>query len=69
MHNIGDLHRLAKRRLPKRRLPRGLYAMLERGAEDEVTMQRNRSDLAKLTLKPRTLAAGYEALVITTDTP
>lgn len=50
MHNIDDLHRLAKRRLP-----RGLYAMLERGAEDEVTMQRNRSDLARLTLKPRTL--------------
>ena len=50
MHNIDDLHRLAKKRLP-----RGLYAMLERGAEDEVTMARNRSDMAKLTLRPRTL--------------
>ena len=50
MHNIDDLHRLAKQRLP-----RGLYAMLERGAEDEVTMERNRSELEKLTLKPRTL--------------
>ena len=46
MHNIDDLHRLAKKRQP-----RGLYAMLERGAEDEVTMERNRSDLAKLTLQ------------------
>ena len=50
MHNIDDLHRLAKQRLP-----RGLYAMLERGAEDEVTMELNRSDLARLTLRPRTL--------------
>ncbi len=50
MHNIDDLHKLAKQRLP-----RGLYAMLERGAEDEVTMQRNRADLARVTLRPRTL--------------
>lgn len=49
-HNIEDLRKLARRRLP-----RGLFALLERGAEDEVTLANNRSAFARIGLKPRTL--------------
>jgi isopentenyl diphosphate isomerase/L-lactate dehydrogenase-like FMN-dependent dehydrogenase len=49
-HNIEDLHRLARRRLP-----RVAYDYLERGAEDDVTLADNRSVLAGIRLRPRVL--------------
>ncbi len=49
-HNIEDLHRLARKRLP-----RVAYDYLERGAEDDVTMNGNRSALTRIRLRPRVL--------------
>lgn len=49
-HNIEDLHRLARKRLP-----RVAYDYLERGAEDDVTMNANRAELERIRLRPRVL--------------
>ncbi|MGE5525346.1 MAG: alpha-hydroxy acid oxidase [Rhodospirillaceae bacterium] len=49
-YNIEDLHRLARKRLP-----RVAYDYLERGAEDDVTMQDNRAVFERIKLRPRVL--------------
>ncbi len=49
-HNIEDLHRLARKRLP-----RVAYDYLERGAEDDVTLDDNRAALTRIRLRPRVL--------------
>ena len=49
-YNIEDLHRLARKRLP-----RVAYDYLERGAEDDVTMNENRAVLERIKLRPRVL--------------
>lgn len=46
--NIGDLRRLAKRRLP-----RAVFDYIDGGAEDEVTMQDNMRAFEQVTLRPR----------------
>lgn len=46
--NIEDLRRLAKRRLPK-----VIWDYLEGGAEDEVTLRRNRAAFDRYHLLPR----------------
>lgn len=50
VHNIADLRRLARRRLP-----RGLFEYVDRGAEDERAVAGNRDALARLRLRPRVL--------------
>jgi len=49
-YNIADLREIARRRLP-----RIAWDFLERGAEEEVTLRRNRAVFAAIKLKPRTL--------------
>jgi len=49
-HNIEDLRQLAQRYLP-----RVAYDYLERGAEDDATMDENRAALARVRLRPRVL--------------
>ena len=49
-YNIADLRRQARRRLPL-----GIWEYLERGAEDESGMARNRAAFEKMTLTPRVL--------------
>jgi L-lactate dehydrogenase (cytochrome) len=48
--NIDDMRRLARRRLP-----RALFDFIDGGAQDEVTLRRNREDFARFTLIPRVL--------------
>ena len=48
--NIAELHDAARARLP-----RGVYAYLERGVEDDVCIGANRAALRALTLRPRVL--------------
>lgn len=48
--NIADLQRLAQRRLP-----RPVHAYLEGGAEDELTMERNRISFAEWALVPKAM--------------
>lgn len=48
--SVADLRRLAGRRLP-----RGIFDFIDGGAEDEVTMRRNRQAFEDLRLLPRTL--------------
>ena len=49
-YNIADLRELARRRLP-----RVAWDFLERGAEDDVTLARNRSVFDAIKFRPRTL--------------
>ncbi len=49
-YNIADLREMARRRLPK-----GVFEFVDRGTEDEVALHNNRSALARIGLKPRTL--------------
>lgn len=49
--NVTDLRRIARRRLP-----RFIFDYIDGGAEDEVTMNRNRAVLADLSFRPRFLA-------------
>jgi isopentenyl diphosphate isomerase/L-lactate dehydrogenase-like FMN-dependent dehydrogenase len=49
-YNIADLREIARRRLP-----RIAWDFLERGAEDDVTLRRNRAVFEEIKLKPRTL--------------
>lgn len=49
-HNVDDLRRIARRRLP-----RVAYDYLERGAEDDVTAALNRSALEAIRFVPRAL--------------
>lgn len=49
-YNIDDLRELARRRLPK-----GLFEFVDRGAEDELTLTRNRTAFDKKELLPRVL--------------
>ncbi len=49
-HNIEDLRRAAKRRLPT-----PLFDFLDGGAEDERTLRRNRSGFERYLLAPRVL--------------
>ena len=51
-HSIGDLRRLARRRLPAAAL-----GYLEGGGEDEWTMHRNREAFGQVELVPRVLRA------------
>ena len=53
--NIADLRALARRRLPK-----GVYDYVDGAAWDEVTKQRNESDLQSLALRPRMLVGATE---------
>lgn len=46
--NIHDLEKMARRRLPK-----GLFEFMNRGAEDEVTLRRNLSELKRISLRQR----------------
>ena len=46
--NIEDMRRMARRRLP-----RALFDFIDGGAQDEVTLRRNRDDFARFTLIPR----------------
>jgi isopentenyl diphosphate isomerase/L-lactate dehydrogenase-like FMN-dependent dehydrogenase len=48
--NIEDVRRLAKRRLP-----RVVFDFIDGGAEDEVTLRRNRTALEDIVLRPRRL--------------
>jgi L-lactate dehydrogenase (cytochrome) len=48
--SIEDLRRLARRRLP-----RALFDFIDGGAQDEVTLRRNREDFQKIALVPRVL--------------
>jgi L-lactate dehydrogenase (cytochrome) len=43
------------RQAARRRLPRALFDFIDGGAQDEVTLRRNREDFARLTLVPRVL--------------
>ena len=49
-YNIADLREIARRRLP-----RIAWDFLERGAEDDITLHRNRAVFDEIKLKPRTL--------------
>ncbi|HEX4262407.1 MAG TPA: alpha-hydroxy acid oxidase, partial [Acetobacteraceae bacterium] len=49
-HNIADLRRLARRRLP-----RGIFEFVDRGSEDELSLRENRSALDRIKLRPRVL--------------
>ncbi len=49
-HNIDDLRALARRRVP-----RAVFDYVDGGAWDEVTSRRNRTDFARLTIRPRVL--------------
>jgi isopentenyl diphosphate isomerase/L-lactate dehydrogenase-like FMN-dependent dehydrogenase len=49
-YNIADLREIARRRLP-----RVAWDFLERGAEDDVTMARNRAVFDEIKFRPRTL--------------
>jgi isopentenyl diphosphate isomerase/L-lactate dehydrogenase-like FMN-dependent dehydrogenase len=51
-HNIADLRRAARRALP-----RPVFEFIDGGAEDEVTLARNRDDLRAIALVPRVLRA------------
>ena len=53
--NIADLRALARRRLPQ-----GVYDYVDGAAWDEVTKQRNESDLQSLALRPRMLVGATE---------
>jgi L-lactate dehydrogenase (cytochrome) len=53
--NIADLRALARRRLPT-----GVYDYVDGAAGDEVTKQRNESDLQALSLRPRMLVGATE---------
>jgi len=48
--NVHDMRDLARRRLP-----RALFDFIDGGAQDEVTMRRNREDFSRFTLVPRVL--------------
>jgi (S)-mandelate dehydrogenase len=48
--SIADLKRLARRRIP-----RAVFDFIDGGAEDEITLERNLSDLRELSLIPRYL--------------
>jgi L-lactate dehydrogenase (cytochrome) len=50
VRSVADMHRGAQRALP-----RSVLDFIEGGAEDEVTIARNRSDFEQLTLLPRVL--------------
>ena len=50
-HNVEDLRRLARRRLP-----RGLFEFVDRGCEDETALAYNRAAFEKIRLQPRVLA-------------
>jgi L-lactate dehydrogenase (cytochrome) len=50
VHNVADMRRAAQRALP-----RSVFDFIEGGAEDEVTISRNRGDFAQLALIPRVL--------------
>src|SRR5690349_5602004 len=47
-HSIADLQRMARRRLP-----RAVSDFIEGGAEDEVTLRRNRDALERIEFSPR----------------
>jgi isopentenyl diphosphate isomerase/L-lactate dehydrogenase-like FMN-dependent dehydrogenase len=49
-YNIDDLREMSRRRLPK-----GLFEFVDRGAEDELTVARNRAAFDKRELVPRVL--------------
>ncbi len=59
--NIEDLRRLARRRLPV-----GVQGYLEGGAEDEVTLRRNRAAFNEFEIVPRVLRDVHEIDVSTT---
>src|SRR4051794_16569155 len=48
--NIDDLREEARRRLP-----RGLFEFIDRGAEDEIALRRNRAAFDAIALHPRVL--------------
>ncbi len=50
-HNIDDLRQMALARLP-----RGLFAFVDRGAEDESALRHNREVFERIRFKPRVLA-------------
>ena len=49
-HNLDDLRRMAKRRLP-----RIAFDFIEGGVDDELCLSRNRSAFSRYTLLPRYL--------------
>lgn len=49
-YNIFDLRELALKRIPK-----GLFELVDRGTEDEVSLRNNRTVFERIRLKPRTL--------------
>lgn len=48
--NVGDLRRIAKRRLPA-----GVFDYIDGGAEDELTLRRNAAAFSRAELRPRVL--------------
>src|SRR5205814_914180 len=60
--SIADLREIARRRIPNI-----VFEYVEGGADDEATLRRNRAALEALHFVARAAAAGYEALVFTTD--
>lgn len=59
--NVEDLRRAARRRMP-----RAVFDYVEGGAEDEVTLRRNREGFSDLELVPRTLR-DVDAVDLSTD--
>ena len=53
--SIADLRLMARRRLPV-----GIFDYIDGGAEDELTMRRNSTDLQTITFRPRVLAGVAE---------
>jgi isopentenyl diphosphate isomerase/L-lactate dehydrogenase-like FMN-dependent dehydrogenase len=56
---LGDFLDFAEARVnARRRLPRGIFEYIDRGAEAETAIRRNRADLDRIRITPRVLAGG-----------
>lgn len=61
INSIGDLRELARRRVP-----RAIFDYADRGAYDEITIQRNRADLQALEFRQRVMVNVADVCVATT---
>lgn len=62
--NLSHAYSIAERReIARRRLPRVAWDFLERGAEDDITLRRNRAVFDEIKLKPRTEVERVMALI------
>jgi L-lactate dehydrogenase (cytochrome) len=60
INSIGDLRDLARKRIP-----RAIFDYADRGAYDEITMERNRADLTALTFRQRVMVDVSQVTVAT----